>query len=139
MTVMADKGYTSIGAGIWTPIRASRRNPTTGWSESKPLSRDERAVNAAHAKNRAPGERGNAQLKTWRVLRRYHGCPTASPPSSPRSGSSSPQVRPTNEKGSRLGFTPAPLARAEPRVLFCQCHSARSPCRRPSRVRIPAG
>lgn len=75
LRVLADKGYTGIGAGIATPIRAGRRNPTTGLFEAKTLSGNERAVNAAHAKCRAPGERGNAQLKCWRVLRRYRGCP----------------------------------------------------------------
>lgn len=75
LQVLVDKGYIGIGAGINTPLRAGRRNRSTGRFESKSLSENERAVNAAHSKNRAPGERGNAQLKCWRVLRRYRGCP----------------------------------------------------------------
>jgi hypothetical protein len=31
--------------------------------------------NKAHAKLRAPGERANAQLKTWRILRKLRCCP----------------------------------------------------------------
>jgi hypothetical protein len=33
------------------------------------------AVNTAHAQLRAPGERGPATLKTWRLLRRLRCCP----------------------------------------------------------------
>jgi hypothetical protein len=29
----------------------------------------------AHAKLRSPGERANAQLKTWRILRKLRCCP----------------------------------------------------------------
>ena len=32
-------------------------------------------ANKAHAKLRAPGERTNAQLKAWRILRRLGCCP----------------------------------------------------------------
>ncbi|WP_407568330.1 transposase family protein (plasmid) [Arsenicicoccus dermatophilus] len=71
--VLADKGYTGIGAGVTTPVRAVRRRPGTGLFERRDLSVNERAVNASQARLRARGERANAQLKTWRVLRRYHG------------------------------------------------------------------
>ena len=33
------------------------------------------AANRAHAKLRAPGERANARLKTWRILRKLRCCP----------------------------------------------------------------
>lgn len=73
--VLADKGYTGIGAGVTTPVRAVRRRPGTGLFERRDLSANERAVNTSQARLRARGERANAQLKTWRVLRRYRGCP----------------------------------------------------------------
>ena len=57
LVVLGDKGY--IGEGdIRTPYR--------GWS--KPASQKE--ANRAHARLRAPGERANAQLKSWRILRK---------------------------------------------------------------------
>jgi len=42
-----------------------------GWN--KPES--QKAANRAHAKLRGPGERANAQLKTWRILRKLRCCP----------------------------------------------------------------
>jgi DDE superfamily endonuclease len=41
--------------------------------KNKPESQKE--ANRAHAKLRAPGERANAQLKTWRILRKLRCCP----------------------------------------------------------------
>jgi DDE superfamily endonuclease len=35
----------------------------------------QKQANKAHAKLRAPGERANAQLKTWRILRKLRCCP----------------------------------------------------------------
>jgi DDE superfamily endonuclease len=40
------------------------------------LSANQKAVNAAHARQRGPGERANAQLKAWRILRKIRCCPT---------------------------------------------------------------
>jgi hypothetical protein len=42
---------------------------------NKPESQKE--ANRVHAKLRAPGERANAQLKTWRILRKLRCCPNA--------------------------------------------------------------
>jgi DDE superfamily endonuclease len=39
----------------------------------KPASQKD--ANRAHAKRRAPGERANAQLKTWHILRKLRSCP----------------------------------------------------------------
>jgi hypothetical protein len=39
------------------------------------LSTNQREVNTAHARQRGPGERANAQLKTWKVLRKIRCCP----------------------------------------------------------------
>ena len=61
--VLADKGYIGAGQHVITPHRG----------RNKPAS--QKAANRAHAKLRAPGERANAQLKTWRILRKLHCCP----------------------------------------------------------------
>jgi hypothetical protein len=36
---------------------------------------NQREVNSAHARQRGPGERANASLKSWKVLRRILCCP----------------------------------------------------------------
>jgi hypothetical protein len=70
----ADKGYQGAGPGISVPHRSRRKNPDTG--KYLPLSHNQRCVNAAHARLRAPGERANAQLKTWKILRQLHSSPS---------------------------------------------------------------
>jgi len=62
LVVLGDKGY--IGEDdIRTPYRG----------RNKPASQKE--ANRAHARLRAPGERANAQLKSWRILRKLRCCP----------------------------------------------------------------
>jgi len=39
------------------------------------LSRSQKLVNAAHARRRGPGERANAQIKSWKILREIRCCP----------------------------------------------------------------
>ena len=63
LAVLADKGYTGAGAPVITPYRG----------RNKPASQKD--ANRAHARLRAPGERANAQLKTWRILRKLRCCP----------------------------------------------------------------
>ncbi len=41
--------------------------------KNKPQSQKD--ANKAHAQLRSPGERANAQLKTWRILRKLRCCP----------------------------------------------------------------
>lgn len=36
---------------------------------------DKKEANRAHARLRAPGERANAQLKTWKILSKLRCCP----------------------------------------------------------------
>ena len=62
LIVLADKGYQG-GAHAKIPYRG----------RNKPQS--QKKANKAHAKLRAPGERANAQLKTWRILRKLRCCP----------------------------------------------------------------
>jgi hypothetical protein len=62
LIALGDKGY--IGQDdIRTPYRG----------RNKPASQKE--ANRAHARLRSPGERANAQLKSWRILRKLRCCP----------------------------------------------------------------
>jgi hypothetical protein len=63
LVVLADKGYHGAGDPLLTPYRG----------RNKPASQKD--ANRAHAQHRAPGERANAQLKTWRILRKLRCCP----------------------------------------------------------------
>jgi hypothetical protein len=62
LVVLADKGYQGA---------AHAKIPYKG--KNKPQSQKD--ANKAHAKLRAPGERANAQLKNWRILRKLRCCP----------------------------------------------------------------
>jgi len=62
LVTLADKGYQGA---------AHAKIPYRG--KNKPESQKD--ANRAHAKLRAPGERANAQLKTWRILRKLRCCP----------------------------------------------------------------
>jgi hypothetical protein len=63
--VLADKAYQ--GAGVTAMI-----TPYKG--RNKPESQKE--ANRAHARLRGPGERANAQLKSWRILRKLRCSPS---------------------------------------------------------------
>ena len=62
LITLADKGYQG---SAWAKI------PYRGKNKPEP----QKEANRAHAKLRAPGERANAQLKTWRILRKLRCCP----------------------------------------------------------------
>ena len=62
LVVPGDTGY--LGED---DIRAPYRG------RNKPASQKE--ANRAHARRRAPGERANAQLKSWRIVRTLRCCP----------------------------------------------------------------
>ena len=63
---IADLGYHGVGGTVRTP---AKRKPGRG-----PSPRDQRA-NREHARVRCPGERGFAQLKAYKVLRRVRISP----------------------------------------------------------------
>jgi hypothetical protein len=63
----ADKGYQGAGGTVRTPFKRHHRRP--------PLSRNQKAVNRAHAKIRGIGERAIATLKCWKLLAKLHCCP----------------------------------------------------------------
>ena len=62
LVTLADKGY-----------RGSDHAKIPYIGKNKPESQKE--ANRAHARLRAPGERANAQLKTWKILRKLRSCP----------------------------------------------------------------
>jgi hypothetical protein len=70
---VADTAYQGGGPAIRVPQRRRRLDPDTG--RYRRLSRAQKEVNAAHARQRGPGERANAQLKSWQVLRKIRSCP----------------------------------------------------------------
>jgi hypothetical protein len=63
LVVLADKGYAGAGDHVRIPYRG----------RGKPASQKD--DNRAHAQLRGPGERANAQLKTWRILPKLRVCP----------------------------------------------------------------
>jgi hypothetical protein len=62
LVTLADKGYQGA---------AHAKIPYRGRNKPEP----QKEANRAHARLRAPGERANAQLKTWRILRKLRCCP----------------------------------------------------------------
>jgi hypothetical protein len=63
LAVLADKGYHGAGEHVHTRYRG----------RNKPAS--QKTANRAHAQLRSPGERANARLKTWHILRKLRCCP----------------------------------------------------------------
>jgi DDE superfamily endonuclease/Helix-turn-helix of DDE superfamily endonuclease len=63
LIVLADKGHHGAGQPLLTPYKG----------RGKPESQKD--ANRAHARLRGVGERANAQLKTWRILRKLRCCP----------------------------------------------------------------
>ena len=62
LVTLADKGYQG---SEWAKV------PYKGKNKPEP----QKEANRAHAKLRAPGERANAQLKTWNILGKLRCCP----------------------------------------------------------------
>jgi len=73
ITTIADTAYQGGGAAIRVPQRRRRVDPDTG--RYRRLSRNQKEVNTAHARQRGPGERVNAELKNWRILRKIRFSP----------------------------------------------------------------
>jgi hypothetical protein len=61
--VLADKGYTGAADPVLTPYRGRNKPPS------------QKDANRAHVQLRSPAERANAQLKSWRFLRKLRCCP----------------------------------------------------------------
>ncbi len=74
ITAVADTGYQGAGPTVRVPQRRRRLDSDTG--RYRRLSDNQKAVNTAHARQRGPGERANAQLKSWKVLRKIRVSPS---------------------------------------------------------------
>lgn len=70
----ADTAYQGGGAAVRVPQRRRRLDPDTG--RYRPLSAAQKEVNTAHARVRGPGERANAELKNWKILRKIRSSPS---------------------------------------------------------------
>ena len=75
VTAVADTAYHGLGATVWVPHRRSRYDRATRRFVSRELSAGQKAVNHARSALRAPGERANAELKNWRILRKIRSSP----------------------------------------------------------------
>ena len=71
---VADTGYQGAGPNVAVPQRRRRLDPDTG--RYRRLSTAQKEVNTAHARMRGPGERVNAQLKSWKILRKIRSGPS---------------------------------------------------------------
>ncbi|WP_275691363.1 transposase family protein [Pseudonocardia broussonetiae] len=69
----ADTAYQGAGPTVVVPQRRRRKDPDTG--RYRKLSQNQKDVNTAHARRRGSGERVNAELKNWRVLRKIRSSP----------------------------------------------------------------
>jgi hypothetical protein len=74
-TAIADTAYYGLGTSVRAPHRRSRYDRATGKFVRRELSTGQKAVNRAHSALRAPGERANADLKNWRILRKIRSSP----------------------------------------------------------------
>ncbi len=73
ISTIADTAYQGGGPAVRVPQRRRRLDPDTG--RYRQLSRSQKQVNTAHARQRGPGERANAELKNWKVLRKIRSSP----------------------------------------------------------------
>jgi hypothetical protein len=71
--VLADTAYQGSGPAVRVPFRRRRLDRDTG--RYRPLSANQKAVNTAHARRRGPGERANAEIKNWKILRKIRTSP----------------------------------------------------------------
>lgn len=76
VTAFADTAYGGLGPAIRAPFRRSRYDRATRKFARRNLSEGQKACNRAHSALRTPGERANATLKNWRILRKVRSCPT---------------------------------------------------------------
>lgn len=74
LLLLADTGYHNVTDTITnhpaSPVITPYKNTRNQYIPKRELSEGRQAANTAHTKVRAPGERGFATLKTWRILTR---------------------------------------------------------------------
>jgi hypothetical protein len=113
LVTLADKGYQG---STWAKI------PYRGKNKPGPL----KEANRAHAKLRAPGERANAQLKSWKILSKLRCCPwRAGNSRKPFTHCSSAKRNQDGISSVQLGgFAKGRLSRMSPRDRFRPNHEA---------------
>ena len=78
LRVLADPGLPRRRTGGHrAPASAPQRPDTGGYL---PLSQNQRNVNTAHDRLHGPGQRGNAQLKSWKSSGKSGSAPAVRPP-----------------------------------------------------------
>ena len=75
VTAFADTAYYGLGPAVRAPHRRSRYDRGSRKFARRELSAGQKATNTAHSPLRAPGERANAGLKNWRLLRKIRSSP----------------------------------------------------------------
>jgi DDE superfamily endonuclease len=75
ITAFADTAYHGAGNTIRIPHRRVGYDKATQKFARRNLSTGQKTVNRAHSGLRAPGERANADLKNWRILRKIRSSP----------------------------------------------------------------
>ena len=75
VTAFADTAYHGLGPAVRSPHRRSRYDRGTGKFTRRELSDGQKAANRAHSALRGPGERANAELKNWCILRKIRSSP----------------------------------------------------------------
>jgi len=73
LSTLADTGYQGAGPTVRVPQRRRHLDPDTG--RYRPPSQNQKDANTAHARQRGPGERANAELKSWKILRKIRSSP----------------------------------------------------------------
>ena len=75
MSTFADTDYIGAGATTRAPFRRLRHDPSSHRFIRRELSTGQKAVNTSIPPMRAPGERANVDLKSWRLLRKIRSSP----------------------------------------------------------------
>lgn len=76
ITAFADTAYTGLGPRIRSPYRRIRYDRATARFTPRPSRASRRRSTGPLSALRAPGERANADLKNWRILRKTRSSPT---------------------------------------------------------------
>ena len=71
---LADIAYQGGGAAVRVRQRRCRLDPDTG--RYRRLAPAQKEVDTAHARRRGPGERANAEIKNWKILRKIRSSPS---------------------------------------------------------------
>ena len=114
ISTIADTAYQGGGPAVRVPQRRRRLDPDTG--RYRRLSSSQKQVNTAHARQRGPGERANAELKNWKVLRKIRSSPKPRRPARRSRSNPDDRAAPDQVGGSRAGAVATAVCRRWSRV-----------------------